>query len=394
MFRTLPRAVWPLLLVTFVSALGFTISIPLMPYYAASFGADPLTVGMLTAVYAVCALVAGPIFGQLSDRQGRRPWLLLSQLGTVAGFAVTALGGSLWMLFLGRIVDGVSGGNQVVAQAYVGDVARPEERTQVYGLMGAAFGLGAVVGPVIGGLLSQINYATPFWVAAAISLASLIATAALLPESRARDAGPARSGQLRETLAALGDPALRRLFALYLIMTLVMGLFVGAIGLFMQLKLGVSATVAGVLVAYYGVTSVLMQLLFVGPLARRLGEPRMISLGLGGLAAAMGLLFVADSILLTLAAVTLLVFGMGLLRPAVTSMISQAADAERQGAAMGATQAIQSLADIVTPLAAGAMVAGISPGFPGLVAALIAVAGLALALPLRGPRPLGWAAPR
>jgi multidrug resistance protein len=382
MFRSLPRAVWPLLLVTFVSALGFTISIPLMPYYAASFGADPLMVGMLTASYAVCALVAGPIMGQLSDRQGRRPWLLVSQLGTVAGFILTALGGSLWMLFLGRIVDGISGGNQVIAQAYVGDVAKPAERTQVYGLMGAAFGLGAVVGPVIGGLLSQINYATPFWVAAGISLASLIATAVLLPESRAADSStPARSDHLREALAALGDPALRRLFGLYAVMTLVMGLFVGSIGLFMQLQLEVSATVAGALVAYYGVTSVLMQLLLVGPLARRLGEPRMIALGLLALVAAMATLFVAHTIPITLVSVTLLVFGMGLVRPAVTSLISQRANAERQGAAMGATQSIQSLADIVTPLAAGAMVASISPGFPGLVAALIAFAGLGLALP-------------
>jgi len=142
------RALIPLLLVNLIAALGFSIILPLTPYYAAEFGAGPLTVGLLTAAYAVCAFVAGPIFGQLSDRQGRRRWLLISQAGTVVGFIVFALGGSLWVLFLGRIIDGISGGNQVIAQAYVGDVARPEERARAYGLLGASFGLGAIAGPL------------------------------------------------------------------------------------------------------------------------------------------------------------------------------------------------------------------------------------------------------
>jgi len=169
MQRSLPGAIWALLLVNFVGSLGFTITLPLMPYYAATFGADPFTVGLIASSYAVCALIAGPILGQLSDRQGRRPWLLFSQLGTVIGFVVTALGGSLWLLFLGLI------------------------------------GLG-------------------------------------------------RAAELHRPLA------------LYAVMAMVFSLFVASIGLFMQLRLQASPLTAGLLVAYYGVVSVVMQFVIVAPL--------------------------------------------------------------------------------------------------------------------------------
>lgn len=380
------RAVSALLLVQFVGALGFTITLPLMPYYAATFGADPFTVGMLSASYAIFALVAGPILGRLSDRQGRRPWLLFSQLGTMIGFAITALGGSLWVLFLGRIIDGISGGNQVIAQAYVGDVTRPEERTRVYGLMGAAFGLGAIVGPVLGGGLSQFGYGVPFWAAAAISAATLVTTFAFLPESR-RAAEPSEAGAPLGGLAGLAaEPRLRRLLALFTVMALVFGLFVASIGLFMQLQLGAAPLVAGLMVAYYGVVSVVTQIFLVPRVARRLGEGLMIVVALLALAGAMVVLGFAQTIPASLLGVTILVLGMALLRPAVTSLLSQAAGPTRQGAVMGATQSLQSLTDIVAPLAAGGLIAAGAPGAPFLAAALVALAGLMLR-PAPAPRP-------
>lgn len=376
MSRTTSGAIWALLLITFVGSLGFTITLPLMPYYAAEFGADPFTVGALSAAYAVCALVAGPILGRLSDRHGRRPWLLFSQLGTMIGFAITALGGSIWVLLLGRVIDGVSGGNQVIAQAYVADVTRPEERTRVYGLMGAAFGLGAIIGPVLGGGLSQFGYGVPFWVAAAISGLTLVATWLFLPEPQRERAAPnTPTTGLRGLLA---EPALRPLLGLYAVMALVFGLFVANIGLYMQLQLGATPLTAGLMVAYYGVVSVALQVGLVGRAARRLGERRMALIALVTLAAAMTALALAGSLAASLLGVTLLVLGMALLRPAVTSLISQAAGAERQGAVMGANQSIQSLADIAAPLAGGALIAAGAPGAPFLAAALIALAGLPL----------------
>jgi len=381
MQRSLPGAIWALLLVNFVGSLGFTITLPLMPYYAATFGADPFTVGMIASSYAVCALIAGPILGQLSDRQGRRPWLLFSQLGTVIGFVVTALGGSLWMLFLGRIIDGLSGGNQVIAQAYIGDTTRPEERTRVYGLMGASFGLGAIMGPVLGGALSAISYALPFWVAAAIAAVALLVTARFLPESRRAVApgAPASPGPLAQ-LIGLGRAAeLHRPLALYAVMALVFSLFVASIGLFMQLRLQASPLTAGLMVAYYGVVSVGMQFLVVGRAARRLGEGRMVLVGLATTAAGLSILAATGSIPMACLGVTVLVAGMSLLRPAVMSLISQAAGPERQGSTMGATQSLQSLADIVAPLVGGALIAAGTLGMPFVAGAVVALAGLLVA---------------
>lgn len=379
MSRTTPGAIWALLLITFVGSLGFTITLPLMPYYAAEFGADPFTVGALSAAYAACALVAGPLLGRLSDRQGRRPWLLFSQLGTMLGFAITAMGGSIWVLLLGRVIDGVSGGNQVIAQAYVGDVTRPDERTRVYGLMGAAFGLGAIVGPVLGGGLSRFGYGVPFWVAAGISALTLAGTWLFLPEPR-RD-GAAHATTSASLSGLLVEAGLRPLLALYGVMALTFGLFVSSIGLYMQLQLGATPLTAGLMVAYYGVVSVTLQVGLVGRVARRLGERRMAVTGLVILSAAMVALALAGSLLASLFGVTLLVLGMALLRPAATSLVSQAAGPARQGAVMGATQSIQSVADIVAPLAGGALIAAGAPGAPFLAAALVALAGLAL---LRG----------
>lgn len=382
----LQRSVWALLLITFVGSLGFTITLPLMPYYAATFGADPLTVGLLTASYALCALFAGPVLGRLSDRQGRRPWLLFSQLGTLFGFVITALGGSIAMLFLGRVIDGISGGNQVIAQAYAADVTRPEERTRVYALMGAAFGVGAIVGPVLGGGLSQFGYSTPFWVAALISALTLLATLFFLPEPPRAQAAPIADthvGLFGALHQAVSEPTLRRLLSLYAVMALIFGLFVASIGLFLQLQLGVTPLIAGLMVAYYGVVSVAMQVGLVGMAVRWLGERRMAVVALPILALAMGTLAVASTILLSLVGVTLLVLGMSLLRPAVTSLISQAAGVQRQGIVMGATQSVQSLADTITPVIGGGLIAVGVPGAPFLAATLIALMGLLLTRPLK-----------
>lgn len=372
------RAVWALLLVQFVGALGFTITLPLMPYYAATFGADPFTVGLLGATYAGCALVAGPILGRLSDRQGRRPWLLFSQLGTLVGFVLTAVGGSLGMLILGRVIDGLSGGNQVIVQAYVGDVTRPEERTRVYGLLGAAFGLGAIAGPVLGGGLSQLGSSVPFWVAAALAALTLAATVAFLPESRPAVSEDGSVDTVRGLAQLVGESGLRRLLALYTVIALVFGLFVASIGLFMQLQLGVTPLVAGLLVGYYGLASVVAQVVLVPRATRRMGEGPLVPVALLALAAAMAVLAVAQSIAVSLAGVTLLVLGMALLRPAVTSLLSQAAGPARQGTVMGATQVLQSLTDIVTPLASGALIVAGAPAAPFITAALLALVGLLL----------------
>jgi multidrug resistance protein len=373
------RTLAPLLLVNLIAALGFSIILPLTPYYAAQFGAGPVAVGLLTAVYAACAFVAGPLFGQLSDRQGRRPWLLISQTGTVVGFIVFALGGSLWVLFVGRIIDGISGGNQVIAQAYVGDVARPEERARAYGLLGASFGLGAIVGPLLGGFLSRYGYAAPAWAAAGLSLIALLVTARWLPETVRPQRGPARGGLLAD-LRALGatirQPALRPLFVVQAGVSLASFLFISTITLLVQLQLKAPPSQAGIAMAVWGVTSILLQTLLVGRLVRRFGEARLIPAGLLALAAGTALLSAAFDLPTTLGATTLFALGGALAQPSLASLLSRAAGAE-QGGVMGATQSLQSLAQIVAPVLSGWLIARFTPGAPGLLAAAVALVSLA-----------------
>ena len=165
----------PLLIIfltIFVNLIGFGIIIPLLPFYAQTFGASPLVIGLLFAIFSLCQLIAAPALGDLSDRYGRRPVLIFSLLGTVASFVMLALAQTLTVLFLARIVDGLSGGNISTARAYVADITEPKDRARAYGLIGAAFGLGFILGPALSGVLSKVSYTAPIWAAAALTLAA------------------------------------------------------------------------------------------------------------------------------------------------------------------------------------------------------------------------------
>ncbi|MBK8823558.1 MAG: MFS transporter [Anaerolineales bacterium] len=177
------KRLFSIILVVFIDLLGFSLILPLLPYYAETFSANQTTTGILIASYAVMQLIGAPILGRLSDRFGRRPVLLLSVFGTFLGFLLLGFANSLWMLFASRILDGLTGGNLSVAQAYISDVTDEKSRSKGLGMIGAAFGLGFIIGPVTGGLLSQWGYAVPAFAAAAISFINLILIYAWLPES-------------------------------------------------------------------------------------------------------------------------------------------------------------------------------------------------------------------
>ena len=206
------RLLASIFLVVFVDLLGFSLILPLLPYYADSFGASSLVVGLLVSSYAAAQLVGAPLLGRLSDRYGRRPILLVSVLGTFIGFVMLAVGGSLWVLFASRILDGLTGGNLTVAQAYIADSTDSRNRAQGFGLLGAAFGLGFILGPVTGGFLSQWGYAVPALAAAGLSLLNLALITFWLPESLSaerREASARAAARPGITLQALRS-ALRR----------------------------------------------------------------------------------------------------------------------------------------------------------------------------------------
>src|SRR5688572_17865304 len=186
------RPLLVIFLTIFVNLVGFGIIIPLLPFYAETFGASPLVIGLLFASFSVSQLLAAPVLGELSDRYGRRPVLIFSLIGTALSFAMLAVAHSLTMLFLARIVDGLSGGNITTARAYIADVTTEEDRAKSFGLLGAAFGLGFIVGPALGALFSHISYTAPIWAAAAITVVAVALAWFWLPETVHRvDAGRA-----------------------------------------------------------------------------------------------------------------------------------------------------------------------------------------------------------
>src|SRR5438128_3185901 len=213
MLGLVTRPLLIIFLTIFVNLVGFGIIIPLLPFYAETFGASPLVIGLLFAVFSLCQLVAAPALGDLSDRYGRRPILVFSLAGTVVSFVMLALAHSVAMLFAARIVDGLSGGNISTARAYVADVTEPKDRARAYGLIGAAFGLGFILGPALSGVLSHYSYTAPIWAAAALTLVATAIAWLWLPETVHR----ARAGwgnPFRYLPVLLRRPVVRRVLVI------------------------------------------------------------------------------------------------------------------------------------------------------------------------------------
>ena len=280
--------------VVFVDLLGFSLILPLLPYYAEKYGATPAVVGLLVASYALAQLIGAPLLGRLSDRYGRRPVLLVSIAGTVLGFLllgfaepIAALfGGSnaavLAVLFFSRILDGLTGGNLSVAQAYITDVTDVKNRAKALGLIGAAFGLGFIIGPVIGGVLSQWGYALPAFVAAGLATANLIAVYFFLPESltdamRLVIANKPRAAlSARALWAALNRPRVGPLLHIRFFFGLASGMFQSIFALYALSKLGLDAKATGYVLGYVGLLVVLVQAGLIGRLTARWSEKQLI----------------------------------------------------------------------------------------------------------------------
>jgi MFS family permease len=234
----------PIFLIVLVDVLGFTIVIPLLAYYAEHFGASPLVATTLVSVYAVCSLISTPVIGNLSDRYGRKPLLLISQGGTCAGFLVLAYSSSLWMVFVGRILDGITAGNLSTAQAYISDVTEPKNRAKAFGVIGVAFGLGFMVGPAIGAELGKHGLHYPFMLSAGLSALSMLATSALLPGGKPPQKQPAAGAlpggkrpsafAFRTYVEYFRRPGLASLYAQFFLFTFAFSCFTSGFALFAE----------------------------------------------------------------------------------------------------------------------------------------------------------------
>jgi MFS transporter, DHA1 family, tetracycline resistance protein len=363
----------PIFLIVMVDVLGLTIILPLLPFYAERLGASPTLVGLLVSTYAACQLIAGPVLGQISDRTGRRPLLLVSQLGTFIGFLILAWAGSLWVVFLSRVIDGLTAGNLSLAQAYISDVTKPEERAKSFGVIGVAFGIGFLIGPAISGYLSTYSYQYPIFAAAALSATSILSTyfllpgAPVIPESEKRGGPPLPAGRRLRALdwgnyvTYFKRPALAQLLWEFFAFAFSFAIFMSGFALFAERRFTWNGHPFGVkevgyIFAYVGFLGIILQGGLIGRLVKRFGETKLVSAGFISATVGFALIGFMYHLPGLLVASTLASFGTGVLRPALTSLITQHAGREEQGIVLGLTQSLMSVAQIVAPVIGGFLI--------------------------------------
>jgi MFS transporter, DHA1 family, tetracycline resistance protein len=338
-----------LFVTVFIDLLGFGIIIPLLPFYAESFGASAFAIGLLGTSFSLMQFLFSPIWGRWSDQVGRKPIILIGLLGSCLSYVTMALAGSLTLLFVARIVGGIAGANIPTAQAYIADVTTPENRARGMGLMGAAFGLGFIFGPAIGGLLSRFSPETPMWCAAALCFANFVAAWFLLPESRPANTATRSLGRMEAFRHAMTQPTLLLILALYFIVTMAFSAFEATFALFTEARFGFTAASIGFLFAFIGAIIALIQGVLIGRVVKHVGEQRIIPTAILGIAIGIGMLTVVWSVPTLLVALGLLAMGMGFNNPSLSSMVSKLSHQDDQGGILGLASSLASLGRVVGP---------------------------------------------
>jgi DHA1 family tetracycline resistance protein-like MFS transporter len=377
-----------IVLIVLVDLLGFSLVMPLLAPFAQQYGFRAWQVGLLFSAYPMCQLVAGPILGRLSDRFGRRPLLIFSQAGTALSFLILGLSRNFSVMLLARILDGASGGNILVAQAYVADVTPPEHRARGMGLIGMAFGLGFVLGPLLGGLLlalpldSTWRLRLPFLVAAAFSTVAWMLVVTRLPESRpatSRTREPARVISRRGLVDTIAIPGVGPLVLTGCLTVFAFAAFEGTFALFLGRRMGWDAQGAAFAFAGIGLASALVQGGLIRRLAPRFGEARLIVAGIVLAALAFAGLARTSGLAELLGSMLLLAVGQGLTSPSIAGLLSRLTPPSEQGAVFGTLSSSQTLARMISYSTSNVLLGAVSPAAPYWQACGVNVLTLALA---------------
>jgi DHA1 family tetracycline resistance protein-like MFS transporter len=360
-----------------IDLLGYSLILPLLPYYAETFGATLTLVGLLGTVNALGQLIAAPTIGRLSDRYGRRPLLIVSIVGTVVGFLLLGTARSLTVVFLSRILDGLLGGNTSLARAYITDVTDEKNRARGLGIIGAAFGLGFIVGPAMGGFLSRFGYNAPALVAAGLSLLNLIAVVIWLPESLPPErraemrVSPRTRFSFRLLAEALKRPCMGPLLHISLLYSLAFTLFQANFALYAKTRLALDVQATSLVLTYVGVLSVLVQGFAIGKLTARFRERQLIFAGTIILAVALLGWAFAPNVWLLLVVLAPTALAAGVLNTVLTSQLTKVVRREETGGTLGLSASLQTFAQIVSPGLGGLLLEDVGAWSIGVLGALI-----------------------
>lgn len=387
------RRLLTVFLIVFIDLLGFGLILPILPFYAAAFGAGAFTTGLLVASYAAAQLVGAPLLGRLSDRYGRRPLLLVSLFGTLVGFILLGVANTLWLLFAARLLDGLTGGNISVAQAYITDVTDEKNRARGLGLIGAAFGLGFIIGPAAGAFLSRIGsglafaegplaglawrFALPAFAAAALALFNLGAVYRWLPESldAARRAALARNGRpeisLRALRAAFARPAVGPLLHTRFWFALAFSTFQTIFPLYAAYRFGLDEVSTGYILTYVGILVVLVQGVGIRYLTARIPERRLIVAAILLMTPSLLAWAFAPNVPFLLVVLIPIALAGGTLNTVINSVLSKAVLPHETGGILGLAAALESSTRVVGPTLGGALLQGLGTWAPGVFGALV-----------------------
>jgi DHA1 family tetracycline resistance protein-like MFS transporter len=359
----MPRALLPLLAITFVDVLGFTMLIPILPFYAEHFGASPTTVGAIYSTVAVASLLSSPFWGRLSDRIGRKGVLIAAQLAGLLGFSLLAAGTALWTVFVSRAIEGLGGGGLGVTQAYVTDVTAPANRARAFGLIGATLGVGFLIGPALAGVLVRYGYRVPFVAAAGLQLITVILTIVLLPESKGAVKTAPTFAEIR---ASLRSPLLGRLLLTQFTFWIAFTSWVTVFALFAERVLGFGPAQTSYTFIVSSIVTIVVQAGLIGRLVDRYGEGRLAIAGLCCAVVAYAAAYFIGTTLALFVWVVLWALGSGLLRPSLGALISEAAPAGQRGTILSVSDSLNSVAFLIAPLVATAVI-GVNPHLVGVI---------------------------
>jgi len=352
------KRLYVIFLILFTEVLGFSMVLPLIPFLGLSLGLTPIEIGLIISVFSFCQLFASPVTGKLSDRFGRKPLFILSQLSTLAGFLLLGFATTAILLIVSRLIDGLLGSNMTVSQAYISDITEPKHRTRVYGYSSGVFGAGLIFGPFIGGVLSRIDYSVPMFFAAAVTLVSIVLVLLFLPETITEKTEKLSLGfndiiPFNDVKRFMKTSNVRNVLFMLFIYNAAFFLFISNFGLLAEAQFHVGADQVGFYTAWIGIIRVAIQTFLIARILRTMSEGSILKMGIVAMAVSMVILAFSTDYLFVFVPLIFLAYGTGVSRPILTSTLTNSVTKKETATILGVNNSLTSVAQILTPIVGG-----------------------------------------